>query len=780
MRTLEKNFVVIENRQTWLEDIRSDLVPNTPKWIDYWRQQRKQCIEGVWRKDFGKWRYMPGPLYFYIHYCTLVNFDKVQRVNRKMRPSLRDIEWERGYILSCCKGFSGFKGDNEFTCHTDMKLYEEGNLEEGRIHFSCYKEDGSLKKYVDPYEYIRKLFSKDMGTPYYFNDAKNNLELGSRGGGKSYWLALAIFKYNLIFDGKKYYSRERTISENFIASSSSSRSGETIKKMTASINEMMSSNEMGAYSKPGRKDFVPHPFYKSFSGSTSENNGKNPYRHYYRIRDTKGGWEEYEGSRLVHGVITSENPETSAGTRNDATGVEEVGLVHNIMAFHGSNNATQIREGIKFGFSWYAGTAGNVKKIRETSEIFTTPDDWDMISFDDIYENTGKRICFFLPSYYVNPRFKDEHGNTDVKSAKKYYEDKRERLKNNPKALMAEKMNFPLVPSEMWVTEAFNAFPLMEAEARQNEIAGLKKGFGVDLFWKTETEVDMVVNSKEVVPFPYRKEYDPESTVFIYELPIKVPTREEDPVTGEMRVVKKTPKDAYVIGLDPYATDTEKDHRNSFGAAYVMLNPKYIEYAKTDNLIAASYIARTAGGRDIFLGNLEKLICLYGNPVRGLWYENDRGDHVRDYFIKKQKKFLLAIDTASISPKSKSISYGYKIGSRMKKLDRIDKLADFLKRWFTINGERRMAVSCISDPHLLQEIRVFDIDSDTNFDRIMGLIGCVIGINNIYNELRNELKNGKKKSDRLSFFKNNKILNGNNYKTPPHRRSKKIQILPGG
>jgi hypothetical protein len=771
-------FTVIENRNTWVEKINSELFPNTPKWLEYWRMQKKTCIEGKWAKDFGKWRYMPGPLYFYIHFCTLVDFDEGDSVNKRIRPQLRDIEWERGYILSCCRGFSGFEKDDKYTCHRDVKLYHKGKRSIKSLHKSCFNKAGELKEYVNAFSYIRKLHDKNLGKALFYNHALNNMELGSRGGGKSYWAALAILKYNLIFDGKKYYSRDITVSENFITASSSARSGETIKKLIASINEMYSSDEMGAYSLEGSSERM-HPFYKSFSGSIGNNNGKSPFRHSYRIKDSQGGWREYEGSKLVHGIITSENPEPSAGTRNESTVVEESGLIPNIHLFYHSHRATMFRNGVRFGFIWFIGTAGNVKKIIQTSEMFNEPKEWEMLSFENTYENTGKDICFFLPAYYTNSKYKDHNGNTNVDDAIAHYMEERDRVKGNAKALLGEKMNYPIYPSEMFITDSFNAFPLLEAEARQNELRGVKKGFGADLFWKTDKEVGFIVNNKSPIPFPYRQEDDAEGTVYIYELPIKIDVEEVDSKTGEIRTVKKTPKDAYVIGLDPYATDAEKDTRNSFAAAYVMLNPKYYEYATTENIVVASYVARPRSGRGTYLDNLEKLLCFYGDPHRGLWFENDRGDHVRDFFIKKNKRHLLAIELVNMT-RGRTVVYGYKIGSKIKKLDRIDKLADFLKSFDTIHNENRMMVSCISDQHLLQEIRVFDIDGKGNYDRIMALVGCVIGINNIYNEFRNELKNGKKSSRLYSFFKNNNIVNEHSNQTPLNRRTKTLSRIRSG
>lgn len=747
-------FIRIENVNTWKDEIKR-FYPGTPKHIQYWRELKKRCIEGIWRKDFDQYRYMPGSLYFSIHFFTLVDFDKKRKVNVKIRPKLWDIMWEYHYLNIACSGFSGFEDDDEYTCYRGAQNIDE-DTDFSYWPESALKKDGGFKKYMDPFMYVRQRFDKPMGRPLYENNSMDAMILGSRGGSKSYTGA-SLCAYNLLFDSAKYYDadllpsteqKKTMVSEVFVASAKSSKSHEMLKKMQSGLEEMQIDLTLGKFEGPS------HPFSKNFQGSIKENN---IYQHKYSYKDKDGSYTTFAGSYLSHKVVTIENPEASAGGRYTFSLIEEVGLIPNVIDFKGSHEATLYRGGVRFGYTMFIGTAGNMKKIQQAREMFLNPRDYNIYPFIDTYEY-GTEIGFFLPVYYTDAQFKDKNGNTDVEKAKEHYLKRREKLKKNAKALLAEFMNYPMNPSEMWITSSFNVFPTEEAKKRETYLTANQAGQTVDLHWKDENTVGWTTNSKQICPYPFRTEDNPEGTIVIYDHPLKVNVSRKDHL-GNERSYYETPKDMYVISLDPYATDSEKDSRNSLGAAYVMLNPKYYDHPSANSLIVASYVARPSSGRRTYLENLEKLIAYYGNPIEGLWYENDRGDHVKDYFEKKNKLKLLAIDRASAQNiRGRVTRYGWNMGNQHKKLDRIDQTADFLKRFSKMqNGKSVMNIERIPDVYLLREILNYDIDSKANYDRLIGLVGCVVGINNIYNDTMEKMEK-KHEKPMLEFFSKNRVL----------------------
>ena len=65
-------YIRISNRQEWLIDI-PKLHPDTTQYTTFWRTQKKLCIEGKWGSDFGKYRYMPPYLYFYVNFTRILD-----------------------------------------------------------------------------------------------------------------------------------------------------------------------------------------------------------------------------------------------------------------------------------------------------------------------------------------------------------------------------------------------------------------------------------------------------------------------------------------------------------------------------------------------------------------------------------------------------------------------------------------------------------------------------------------------------------------------------------
>ena len=55
------------NPKLFLTDV-PDLNPLSYAYREYWGEERKKCIEGVWAGG----RYMPGNLYFYINFWNIL------------------------------------------------------------------------------------------------------------------------------------------------------------------------------------------------------------------------------------------------------------------------------------------------------------------------------------------------------------------------------------------------------------------------------------------------------------------------------------------------------------------------------------------------------------------------------------------------------------------------------------------------------------------------------------------------------------------------------------
>lgn len=82
------------------------MLPDSQEYVDWWREQKRRCIEGY--SVGGKW--MPGRLYFYINFWNIER--SVRSGGRKCLgyPMLRDLEWEVFTEFEKCRGFSGLNG----------------------------------------------------------------------------------------------------------------------------------------------------------------------------------------------------------------------------------------------------------------------------------------------------------------------------------------------------------------------------------------------------------------------------------------------------------------------------------------------------------------------------------------------------------------------------------------------------------------------------------------------------------------------------------------------
>jgi hypothetical protein len=423
--------------------------PDSKQYLDYWREQKKRCIEGYWYEDLpSQWRYCTPVFYFYGNMGTIIDTDHKSKLRRLTRPSMRDVEWIMLTDYMVAKGFSGFEDDEEFTSNIAVVT---GDL----LTPACYKQDGTLKTYISPLDYLKQLHDKPKGKPLYENDASNVFILGSRGLGKSYTVAHIIL-HELLFDGQKEYTlaQREARTEIFVGAFKADKSSELLSKVETALNSLP-----GAFG--GGETYRPAPFYKEMSGTLKVGNTKSPYKHEYKKKEN-GTWVTAgSGSKILHEVFTVENPQAAAGSRPSLIVIEEVGLLPNVKDVHGSNTAAQITGGRKMGTSIYLGTGGNMDKIAESEYIFRRPKEYNIVAHEDEWENTGE-IGLFIPVQYTYSDLKDKNGNTKFDLADKRVET--ERKSKRWDALQHQKMNYPVSPSEMFLSSRGTMFPQEEIQ----------------------------------------------------------------------------------------------------------------------------------------------------------------------------------------------------------------------------------------------------------------------------------------------------------------------------
>ena len=633
-------FVKINNRNNFLIGELPELHPKSKNYTLFWREEKRRCIEGFWgvdsgdvsvnlknknaenHKNRGSWRWMPPNLYFYVNYGIILHNppDAAKTApKKKMRPLLRDFEWEFFYNYMECRGFSGFQEDDEYCCLRDLKLYYDKKLDKEDLSKIAYKKDGSIKLYTPAREYLRKVWHEPMGLPDYSNTALNLFLLGARGGGKSYLNAVGVIEHEVVFDGARYYTEESiknpSTVEVFVGAAMASKSGDILKKTKTAMVNMPGSWGKGS-------SYVPAPFYKEMAGTLKSNNVENPWRHEY---EKKIGGKKYiagSGSNVKHGVYTVENAEAAAGTRPGVMVIEEVGLLANVLTVHASNEACQMKDGtVKFGTSIYIGTGGNVDKIQEAEIIFRDPKAYNFLEFEDEWEDTGK-IGWFVPAYYMDGNFKDENGNTIEEKAIANYKDRRKdkRKANSAAAIDGEMMNYPLKPSEMFLNAKGNIFPLADLKVVQANIKTKKHEYH-NKHWFGE----LILDGKGKVKWK-----NTESANLVKEWPIK--DNKNKPGVIEIAEMPKKEADGnvfsnrYLAGTDTY--DDDASSTKSLGSIFVL-------DSWTDRIVA-EYTGRRSA-EDFY--EVTRRICLFYKALNN-YEQNKKGLYI--HYKHKNSLYLLA------------------------------------------------------------------------------------------------------------------------------------------
>lgn len=749
---------VINNRKNFLISEVPSYHPTSKKYIDYWKLHKKRCMEGFWSIDdesinvnidgeidknisSNKWRFIPSNLYFYVNFGTILHKPEEApktAPKQKIRPLLRDTEWAIFYIWNICRGFSGFEEDDEYTCNRDLL-----NDDQKKFHKSCYRKDGSLKTYVDPLKYINKVFEKPLGKPIYENMAKDFFWLACRGVGKSFSVGVGIVLHELLFDGAKYYNEDfiknPPKAEIFVGAALSSKSADILKKTKEGLEQLP-----GSY-VDSDGNFYPSPFSKSMSGTLGPNNMKNPWRNEYD-KKVGGTWQKAgTGSNIKHGIYTTENPEAAAGGRYSVAVVEEWGLLGNSLTVHGSNTATLMDYPIKFGSSVWIGTGGNVEKIQETEIMFRDPEGFDALSFDDIWEGTGK-MGFFLPAYYGMNKYKDRQGNTILEEA---VDDilKRREIKKKSKdssALDLEMMNYPLVPSEIFLNKKGNRFNIADLKEQLKNVEQNPKEYS-DKHWygeliQTPKGIEFEPRDKKGVchSYPIKNNSLHPGLIEIFEMPKR---NQENEVYSNR----------YLLGTDTY--DDDDSNTNSLGSCLVMDG-----WTKR---IVAEYTGRRST-REFY--EITRRLSIFYNGVNN--YENNKKGLFWHYEKKKSLNRLadtpqLLKDEANISIRTTGNTRKGTPATKGVNKFAIDCAAEWLDEDLIGGEEYHTNTQGIRSVGLLKEL--ISYNPDNNFDRISALGMLLILLEDRYKQINSS------KED--SSGKRRKSLSNDDFFNKNYRRS---------
>lgn len=457
-----------------------NIAPESFQYEKYWGDRLKNYLEGRWILDGDTWVYMPPKLDFYINYVIIVDEDQ-----RNISPRLRDNEWIMSYYDLCAEGFSGFDGDEEYTCHEligkleniafqtkqldsvidNLKPYEQDLLDNSPYVF---KPDGTYKKYINPWVYLTEHYlltnKKDcpLGAALYENNKSDEMILACRAAAKSFYTFGGDFLHEWLTNGqksvsdfKKYGSDKKLFTAGAVRKDQLERSIAIIKNF---YNSMPGSYVYGVDNK-GKQDRVNGFLYKSTVGtwdvgSKVEHSVKN-----------KDNTDHITGNVIQLPVITTESLNSFAGGRVTLAIVEEVGFLSYVKRLK-SVIYNSLRVGKKkIGRIKYLGTGGDMDAIQEPKDMFENPMGYDIFPIPNYYDkNRGGFTGLFLSVCLQSEEVKDKNGNTvyDV-ALQDAIEDRETFFSNSDSTAFWEYIAFnPLYPKEMLRPSSRSIMPVIE------------------------------------------------------------------------------------------------------------------------------------------------------------------------------------------------------------------------------------------------------------------------------------------------------------------------------
>ena len=532
--------------------------PLSDRYVEWWRVQKKKCIEGEWVG--GMW--MPPNLYFYTNFGTIMlNKNINSKVKSKGRPFLRDLEWEFFYLWAEARGFSGFSDDKLYTCNRilekpDSNLHSLGYLQDKypNIFLNNDPTTGLFKTYQPARDYLRKIHAGNMGRPLRENEARDFMMMGSRGFGKSYGVGVGIVAHGFLFDEQTQYIPGAIITEEesieiLVGAGEAKYSNDLLAKARLTLENLPGSQEID-------NKFYPSPLFKMMKGSWGVDKD---IEHRYRKKMGNNWVWKGTGSKIKHRTFKN-NPFASNGTRSSIAVFEEVGMFSNLLDSRNAAVETQMNGSIKYGSMMFLGTGGDMGSgTKDSLKMFSDPETYNLLTFNDDWENSGK-IAYFVPAYLGLNEYKKEtvklrlYEGTDVEAAKIYLERHREKLRKGKSnsAIDAELQNRPLTTSEMFLTKKGNVFPVDElrrqlVKVQTTNASNLLRSIGSLVFDNdSQTGVKFVPDfSRQFEPiddYPIVFKDNTEGALVIYEHPI---------YNDEGNI----PPGAYYIGHDPVAND---------------------------------------------------------------------------------------------------------------------------------------------------------------------------------------------------------------------------------
>lgn len=483
----------------------------------------------------------------------------------------------------------------------------------------------------------------------------------------------------------------------------------------------------------------------------------------YRMKNGVEADDSWSSSLLS--VSANNNPDCAIGKDAVTIKVEELSTMQNFDEFMNVTEPTMTVGTRTTGtlMAWGTATAANMQIFEQN---FYNPRAFGFMAFENVWDNdTRNEVCGFFKSYAWGLEGEidgvkgfDEDGNSNLRIGLKLAARERIEKKKTAKTF-AEYLNYlgqrALFPAESFSSASENIFSseaLNKFEDKLRIDNSYKFYTDGELFEDGTKNIYFKSNARIKIENPDMKTYDyiqgvprrgnedPHGCIRVWFAP-----EYEEVYIGD-RLIRSILPGTYVAVYDPVGIDKDKKEitdRHSHNSIFVIEMPRERNGFKPK--LCAAYYGRTERLEEAD----EKFyrLCKWYNCIGTGLVEINRGETVSNFRKWKATKYLgyepLYVWDSAVKEKV-STSYGYNIGSSLKKLDGLRLLKEFLYEVIGKNefGEDIYVFERFLDYQTILELKKFN--SEGNFDRISSLILLGIYWKSIDIKGKRELANRKK------------------------------------
>lgn len=461
----------------------------------------------------------------------------------------------------------------------------------------------------------------------------------------------------------------------------------------------------------------------------------------YRMKNGVEADDSWSSSLLS--VSANNNPDCAIGKDAVTIKVEELSTMQNFDEFMNVTEPTMTVGTRTTGtlMAWGTATAANMQIFEQN---FYNPRAFGFMAFENVFDNDARNeVCGFFKSYAWGLEGEidgvkgfDEDGNSNLRIGLQLAARERVEKKKTAKTF-AEYLNYlgqrALFPAESFSSASENIFSseaLNKFEDKLRVDNSYKFYTDGELFEDGTKKIYFKSNARIRIENPDMKTYD-----YIQGVPrrgnedphgcIRVwfaPEYEETYIND--RLIRGILPGTYVTVYDPVGIDKDKKEitdRHSHNSIFVIEMPRERNGFKPK--LCAAYYGRTERLEEAD----EKFyrLCKWYNCIGTGLVEINRGETVSNFRKWKATKYLgyepLYVWDSAVKEKV-STSYGYNIGSGLKKLDGLRLLKEFLYEVIGKNefGEDIYVFERFLDYQTILELKKFNAEG--NFDRISSLI----------------------------------------------------------